>query len=85
MGQQTRYATEERMECIFQVSMRLENYKYPKPIDVTKKIKGYEDFKALSVSIDIEDASKSYYQSCKNWNLSLHGLLKDLSIRNTNF
>ena len=36
----------------FQVSLLLENYKYGKPIDITKKVKGYADFKYPSVSID---------------------------------
>ena len=50
----------------FQVSLQLENYKYGKPIETTKKIKGYADFKNPSVSVDIiEDVSSElFYHSC---------------------
>lgn len=75
----------ERMNCSFQVSFRLENYKYWKPIDITKKVKGYSDFKHPSVSIDIEDVSVSCEQSCEDIHLSLHGLLENPTKGNTKF
>ena len=85
MGQQINTRTSESMDCIFQVSLQLENYKYGKPIDITKKLKGYADFKNPSISIDIEDISEPYYRSCKDLHLSLHGLLKYPATGNTNF
>ena len=75
----------ERMICSFQVSLRLENYKYGKPIDTTKKVKGYSDFKNPSVSIDMEDVFVSHYQSCEDIDLSLDNLLADLAEGNTIF
>ena len=73
------------VECSFQLALRLENYKYGKPIYITKKLKGYADFKCPFVSIVIEDAPGSNYPPCKDLHLGLHVLLKYHSKGNTNF
>ena len=86
MGQTRTYDSfPERMTFRFQVSLRLENYKYGKPIDITKKVKGYSDFKNPSVSIDMEDVFVSHHQSCEDIDLRLDNLLADLSEGNTIF
>lgn len=78
----------ERMICSFQVSLRLENYKYGKPIDITKKVNGYSDLKNPSVSIDmiyIENVFVTHYRCCEDIDLSLDSLLADLQEGNTIF
>ena len=70
---------------VFQVSLQLENHKYGKPIDTTKKSKGYAGFKYPSVSTDIEDAPKSYFRSSEDLHSGLHDLLRYPSEGNTNF
>ena len=70
---------------VFEVSLQLENHKYGKPIDTTKKAKGYAGFKYPSVSTDIEDASKSYFQSSEDLHSDLHDLLTYPSRGNINF
>ena len=70
------------MQYVFEVSLQLENYKYGnKPIDTTKRVKGYAGFKYPSVLIDIEDVFKSYYHSRD----SLQLVLLDYLTGNTNF
>ena len=79
----------KKVECSFQLSLRLGNYEYGKPIYITKKLKGYANFKCPSVSILLEGAPESDYPSCKNLNLGLLGfnLLENHSFSkgNTNF
>ena len=86
----------ERMICSSQVSLRLENYKYGKPIDITKKVNGYSDLKNPSVSIDmiyiyiyiyiyIENVFVTHYRCCEDIDLSLDSLLADLEEGNTIF
>ena len=70
---------------VFEVSMQVENRKYGKPIDTTKKAKGYAGFKYPSVSTDIEDAPKSYFRSSEDLHSGLHDLLRYPSEGNTNF
>ena len=74
-----------KQNYVFEVSLQLENHKYGKPIDTTKKAKGYAGFKYPSVSTDIEDAPKSYFRSSKDLHLGLHDLLGYPSEGNTNF
>ena len=69
----------------FEVSLQLKNYTFGKPIDTTKKVKGYAGFKYPSVSIDIQDRRKSYFRSREPLPFVLHDLLGYTSIGNTNF
>ena len=73
-----------KVECSFELSLRLENYKYGKPIYITKKLKGYANFKCPFASIVMEDVPESNYPPCKDLNLDLHHLLT-YSEGNTNF
>ena len=70
---------------VFEVSLQLENHKYDKPIDTTKKAKGYAGFKYPSLSTDIKDAPKSYFQSSEDLHSDLHDLLTYPSGGNINF
>ena len=45
------------INCIFQVSLQLENYDYGKPINVTKKAKGFVEFKSPSVFMEFTNAA----------------------------
>ena len=45
------------INCIFQVSLQLENYDYGKPINVTKKAKGFAEFKSPSVFMEFTNAA----------------------------
>ena len=85
MGQQMHQWFNESFCCIHQLSLKLENDKHDRPIDITGKVKGYSDFKYPSVSIDIGDASEPYYLHWKDPHLSLHGLLKYPLEGNNNF
>ena len=85
MGQQMHQWFNEIFCCIHQLSLKLENDKHDRPIDITGKVKGYPDFKYPSVSIDIGDASEPYYLHWKDPHLSLHGLLKYPLEDNNNF
>ena len=81
----TLFRYNDKVDCSFQLSLRLENYEYGKPIYVTKKLKGYANFKCPFVSIVLEDAPESNYPSFKNLNLGLRGLSEYHSVGNTNF
>ena len=81
MGQNTNNSSRTRsVQYVFEVSLQLENYKNGKPIDITKRVKGYAGLNP-SVLIDIEDASKSYYHSREGLHLDLPYSLTG----NTNF
>ena len=67
----------------FQLSLQLKNYQYGKPIKITKKVKGYADFKSPSVFIDMKDASKFRFYSFLRSNL--HCLLGVPYEGNTSF
>ena len=45
------------INCIFQVSLQLENYDYSKPINVTKKAKGFVEFKSPSIVMEFTNAA----------------------------
>ena len=81
----TLFRDNDEVDFSFQLSLRLENYEYGKPIYVTKKLKGYANFKCPFVSIVLEDAPESNYPSFKNLNLGLLSLLEYHSEGNTNF
>ena len=69
----------------FEVSLKLENYTFGKPIDTTEKVKGYAGLKYPSVSIDIEDRPKSYFRSREPQDFALYDIWGYTSIGNTNF
>ena len=69
----------------FQVSVLLENYEYGKPINVTKKVKGYTGFKRPPGSIDVENVSGPFYTYNMDLISRFHGLFGCDIEGNTNF